>query len=366
MLTLAAVVTQAVRLGKVARLKREAIELLGDRSKALGDRASLEISWKRALDGLWMAYQPIVQCSKRRIIAYEALMRSNEPSLPHRRGPRRRQRLGTLPELGRAVRSLVAATLTKTPIPQVFINLHPLDLLDDELPASTSPLTRMASRVVLEITERASLDDIPEVQARVASLRQLGFRIALDDVGAGYAGLNSIAQLEPEVMKIDMSLVRDMDVSDAKQKVIAAMATLCSEMNMMVIAEGVETVRERDALRRCGYDMMQGYLFAKPGPPFPEYVLGSAAVVERRREPVFSISSRKYTSMSTQLAEPAESTPTTRCRPSSSRSSKGPPESPTQAPVSPPPSTTTSSDVSSTIGSTRNRRSPRPSSSVRP
>jgi EAL domain-containing protein (putative c-di-GMP-specific phosphodiesterase class I) len=125
---------------------------------------------------------------------------------------------------------------------------------------------------VLEITERASLDDVSEIQTKIARLRQLGFRIAVDDLGAGYAGLNSIANLEPEVMKIDMTLIRDVDVTSAKQKVVGAMVSLCAEMNVMVVAEGVETKMEREALRRQGCEVMQGYLFAKPAKPFPEAV----------------------------------------------------------------------------------------------
>jgi EAL domain-containing protein (putative c-di-GMP-specific phosphodiesterase class I) len=270
---LVAVLKHAVRLGKMARLKREALELLGDPTKVLGDRASLEVGFKRALEGLWMAYQPIVQWSQRRTIAYEALLRSTEPTLPHPGAiVDAAQRLNMLPDLGRAIRQHVAGTLAKSPIPQVFVNLHPSDLNDADLYSPEAPLTRIASRVVLEITERASLDDIPEVQTRIAHLRRLGFRVAVDDVGAGYAGLSSIANLEPEVMKIDMGLVRDIDVSSTKQKLVGAMVSLCAEMNVMVIAEGIETKMERDTLKRLGCDVMQGYFFAKPGKPFPDAV----------------------------------------------------------------------------------------------
>jgi len=268
---LVSVVRQAVNLGKMARLKREAIELLGDPSMALGDRAGLEISFKRALDGLWMAYQPIVQSSQRRLIAYEALLRTTEPSLPHPGAVvDAAQRLSALPQLGRAIRQHVASTVSKTPIPQVFVNLHPNDLLDDDLYSREAPLSRIASRVVLEITERASLDAVGQVPLRVARLRQLGFRVAIDDVGAGYAGLNSIASLEPEFLKIDMALVRDVDVSSVKQKLIAAMASLCGELNIVVIAEGIETKQERDTLQRLGCETMQGYLFAKPSASFSD------------------------------------------------------------------------------------------------
>jgi EAL domain-containing protein (putative c-di-GMP-specific phosphodiesterase class I) len=155
-------------------------------------------------------------------------------------------------------------------IPQVFVNLHPTDLLDDDLFADSSALCSIAQKVVLEITERASLSGIPDLQTRIAQLRTLGFRIAIDDVGAGYAGLTSIALLEPEVIKIDMALIRDIDREPTKRRIVSAMASLCREMNVLVIPEGIETAAERDTLVSLGCDLMQGYLFAKPGKPFPE------------------------------------------------------------------------------------------------
>jgi EAL domain-containing protein (putative c-di-GMP-specific phosphodiesterase class I) len=181
-------------------------------------------------------------------------------------------RLDKLDVLGRCVRRHVSKSVTPSSVPLVFVNLHPQDLLDRDLFAEDSGLCRIASRVVLEITERASLDEIPDIKGRVAQLRSLGFRVAIDDVGAGYAGLNSIAQLEPEVMKIDMALVRDIDREPTKQKLVSAMTGLCREMNVLVVAEGVETPAERDMLATLGCDLMQGYLFAKPGRPFPEAV----------------------------------------------------------------------------------------------
>ncbi|MEO8904213.1 MAG: EAL domain-containing protein, partial [Polyangiaceae bacterium] len=87
--------------------------------------------------------------------------------------------------------------------------------------------------------------------------------------GAGYAGLTSFAQLEPEYVKLDMSLVRDVHENPTKQKVIRSMVHLCHDVGKQIIAEGVERIAERDALVELGCDLLQGYLFAKPGRPFP-------------------------------------------------------------------------------------------------
>jgi EAL domain-containing protein (putative c-di-GMP-specific phosphodiesterase class I) len=151
----------------------------------------------------------------------------------------------------------------------IFVNLHPQDLNDADLFTATAPLSRIANRIVLEITERASLEDIKDVRDRIGELRKLGFRIAVDDLGAGYAGLTTFAHLQPDFAKLDMSLVRNVDRDDTKQRVVRTMARLCSELGVLVVTEGVETPAERDMLVELGCDLLQGYFFAKPGPPFP-------------------------------------------------------------------------------------------------
>jgi EAL domain-containing protein (putative c-di-GMP-specific phosphodiesterase class I) len=158
-------------------------------------------------------------------------------------------------------------------IDALFVNLHTSDLLDPDLLSSDAPLSKIANRVVLEITERSSLDRVKDLRARIGALRQMGFRIAVDDLGAGYAGLTSFALLEPEIVKLDMTLVRDIQKNPTKQKLVRSMSGLCRDMGMMVVGEGVETQEERDTLVALGCDLLQGYFFAKPGKPFPEVKL---------------------------------------------------------------------------------------------
>jgi EAL domain-containing protein (putative c-di-GMP-specific phosphodiesterase class I) len=122
--------------------------------------------------------------------------------------------------------------------------------------------------VVLEITERTSLDTFRDLAARIALLRQMGFRIALDDLGAGYAGLTSFTSLEPEFIKLDMSLVREIHDDRTKQKIVRAMVNLCHDMGKQIIAEGVETREEHDALVALGCDFLQGYFFGRPAKTF--------------------------------------------------------------------------------------------------
>jgi EAL domain-containing protein (putative c-di-GMP-specific phosphodiesterase class I) len=265
-------VEYAVRLYAWAKLRRVADEEVGGDSLRAGDRAGLAASFGRALARMWMAYQPIVSCARKEIIGYEALMRTDEESLRVCEAMlRASERLGRCADIGRTVRRLVATNLTGRGDRQLFfVNLHVRDLLDEALYDPHAPLGMHANHVVLEVTERAALDEISDVGSRVSRLRQLGFRIAVDDLGAGYSSLTSLAQLQPDVVKLDMSLIRDVHKHPIKQKLVSSFASLSKDMGITLIAEGVETVDERDALVSLGCDVFQGFLFARPAQGFPE------------------------------------------------------------------------------------------------
>ncbi len=269
---LEAVLEKAVRVHRMARLKQQAAELLGNANALGADRAGIEASFDRAMQQLWVAYQPIVDPRTQTVFGYEALLRTTEPSLPHPGAVLdAATRLGRLEELGRNIRERAAAPMIQSPdAGRLFVNLHVTDLLDPLLSSPDSPLASISNRVVLEITERSSLDEVRDVRARVAALREMGYSIAVDDLGAGYAGLTSFTLLEPEIVKLDMSLIRDVHQNLTKQKVVRSMAALARDMGMIVVAEGVECAAERDVLVDLGCDYLQGFFFARPGPPFPE------------------------------------------------------------------------------------------------
>jgi EAL domain-containing protein (putative c-di-GMP-specific phosphodiesterase class I)/CheY-like chemotaxis protein len=265
------VVERAVRVHRLARVRREAASVRELEGRPIGDRAGLEARFESAVSKIWVASQPIVSWSSRSTFAYETLLRTDEPTL---RSPLdffdAAERLGRAPELGRVIRGHLARIMRETPPPvHLFVNLHPSDLEDSEIYADDGALTPFARQVVLEITERAALDRIHELGSRVKRLRELGYRIAIDDLGAGYAGLTSFAQLEPEVVKVDMSLVRGIDRSSVKQKLVRSIIALCTELGIYLIAEGIETPEERDTLVSLGADLCQGYLFARPDRGFP-------------------------------------------------------------------------------------------------
>jgi EAL domain-containing protein (putative c-di-GMP-specific phosphodiesterase class I) len=264
------IVQKAVRMHRMARVKQQAAELLGHAGALGADRAGLEASFDRAMQSMWIAYHPIVDVRAQTVFGYEALLRSTEPSLPHPGAViDAAMRLGRIEPLGRAIRSLAAEPIPADRDFALFVNLHVTDLTDPALSDPESPLSKIAHRVVLEITERSSLDEVRDARRRVAALREMGFRIAVDDLGAGYAGLSSFTLLEPEIVKLDMSLIRDIHITSTKQKVVRSMTSLSKDMGMTVVAEGVETREERDCLVELGCDLLQGFLFAKPGRAFP-------------------------------------------------------------------------------------------------
>jgi PAS domain S-box-containing protein len=263
-------VDYGVRMGRLAKIKRDALNLAGKSGIVPRDLAGIEICFENALASLWVEFQPIVTASGRTAQDFEVLLRNGEPSL---RSPPAvigaAQSLRRLPELGRCIRRKAAEAFSRAPADAtLFVNLLAQDLDDPELFDPSAPLSQYAQRVVLEITERESLEPGEQLSHRIAKLRALGYRIAVDDLGAGYAGLTTFAALSPEIVKLDMSLVRDIDSTIAKQRTVGAMVELCQTMGIKVVAEGVESVAERDCLVRLGCDYLQGYYFARPSREF--------------------------------------------------------------------------------------------------
>ncbi|HVV86602.1 MAG TPA: EAL domain-containing protein [Kofleriaceae bacterium] len=235
----------------------------------------LEAMFDRALSQVWMAFQPIVAATGSRRFGYEALLRCRDPELPHVGALLdAAERLERTTQLGRLVRAQVAATFAAAPMERglVFVNLHLRDLFDASLSSPFSALTRVARRVVLEITERSSLEGLGGVADRVAELREIGYAIAIDDLGGGHARMGHLTPLDTDFVKLDMSLVRDLDTHPVKQRLVASIIELCRDSGVRVIGEGVETEGEAEILRHLGCDYLQGYLIARPGPAFVDPV----------------------------------------------------------------------------------------------
>lgn len=265
---LQAVVARGAQLHTLAKARRRIVETLDPNFPRAGDLAGLQMSFRRALKSLWMAHQPIVNVNTREIFGDEALARLRDETVPHIGALLlAADRLGEHEALGRAVRAKVA----ETSLPSrslLFVNLHVSDLLDEQLFDPEAPLSKAADRIVLEITERASIDHISDLGDRIDRLRAMGFRIAVDDLGAGYAGLASFVQLRPDVVKLDMGLIRGIDADPVRQTLVRSVLEACKNLGIGTIAEGIETTAERDTVLSLGCHLQQGYLFAKPAEGF--------------------------------------------------------------------------------------------------
>jgi EAL domain-containing protein (putative c-di-GMP-specific phosphodiesterase class I) len=147
----------------------------------------------------------------------------------------------------------------------LFINIDPHDFTDPMFSDKDMDVPD-PTRVVLEITERTAIRDYPKFRGRLSEFRERGYRFAVDDAGSGYAGLGSIANLEPNFIKLDISLINCIDVNFIKQSLVEKMVGFGNDQNAMVIAEGVETAEEYETVRQLGVHLVQGFYLHPPAP----------------------------------------------------------------------------------------------------
>lgn len=218
--------------------------------------------------GFEYAYQPIVDVERRTIYAHEALVRGPQgegaASVLAQVNEQNRYRFDQACRV-KAIKGASALDMTEN----LSINFLPNAIYKPELCIRTTleaarvhgfPL----ERIIFEVTEGERVEDGPWFAEILREYQRCGFKTAIDDFGAGYAGMSLLADFQPDLIKLDMGLIRNLDTDRARCTIVRHLARMCAEMNILVIAEGVETVPERDALRDAGIHLMQGYLFARP------------------------------------------------------------------------------------------------------
>ena len=248
---------------------QEALASRGDPERDRVDPA-LDSAFDEALEMIHMVYQPIYALPAGTIYSYEALLRVDHPTLS---SPvdliQAATKLDRRFDLDRTVRRLVAGDIPSAPEGTLlFVNLLPESLDDPELLEGRDELAAYSDRIILEITERAPLSTIDDVDARLDQLRGLGYGLALDDLGAGYAGLTSLVTMQPDIVKFDMELVRDIHESPERSTLVSSMIIVCRDLGAKTLAEGLETQAEIDHLLGLGCELYQGYALSKPEPPF--------------------------------------------------------------------------------------------------
>jgi EAL domain-containing protein (putative c-di-GMP-specific phosphodiesterase class I) len=228
---------------------------------------SIRAAYERAMETLSVELEPIVDGRTKKLVGYAARMFSEEEALATEAAlVVAAERLDMLEQLRRRVRDLaVKAFASCPPDALLFVDVHPTDLRDGDLYSPEPPLARIADRVVLQVRARGlTMNDL---SARASVLRFVGFRLAIADLDAGQACLEQIADLSPEYVKIDARLVRGLDTSVGRRRLVSALVSMCRSLDAVAIAEGVSTAEECDALHDAGCVMVQGSIALRYSPP---------------------------------------------------------------------------------------------------
>ena len=239
--------------------------------EACGDGRDLPVA-------IAMAFQPIVDLGRGEVFAYEALVRgANGASAGAVIAAIPDDRLYAFDQACRvtAIETAAALGMRQT----VSINFLPNAVYQPEnCIRRTLAAARRADwplqRILFEVAEREHVSRPEHLLGILDAYRSMGFRTAIDDFGAGYAGLNLLAAFQPDVVKLDMALVRGIDTDQPRRTIVDHVARMCAELGIAVVGEGVETRDEAAALRDLGIDLQQGYFYARPQPgALPEPLL---------------------------------------------------------------------------------------------
>jgi len=238
---------------------------------------------------LTCVYQPIVDLRSGEVFAWEALART--PAGSHFTSPTMlfdfAEEAGRIFSLEKTCRETAIKNFGQAaPGQKLFLNIHPRTMADPSFhPGETKALLDKygisPSGVVLEITERHSTRDFALFHRTLEHYRQAGYRVAVDDVGTGYSGLYSIAEIRPEFIKIDMSLISGIDTNPVKRALIETFITFSDRVGCKIIAEGVETATELSCLVSLGVHYGQGFHLARPEYPKPTPLQGIAGLISR-------------------------------------------------------------------------------------
>ena len=226
------------------------------------DKSSLDFDFT-------MAFQPIINCKTNTIFGYEALVRGlqNESAFSVIEQVNDDNRY-LFDQLCRVKAIALAAKLKLDSM--LSINFLPNAIYKPERCIRTTLEAAKeygfpTNRIMFEFTENENISDTEFVKGIVEYYKKSGFITALDDFGSGYAGLGLLADFQTNIIKFDMKLIRNIDQDSTRQAIIKNCVSLFAELNITSLAEGVETIEEMLWLRDSGIDLMQGYLFAKPG-----------------------------------------------------------------------------------------------------
>lgn len=214
-------------------------------------------------------YQPIVDVARGVVAGYEALTRFGEGPANPETWFAAAARHGVLDALdAAATRSALAGRSTLPGNCFLSVNVSPMSLTTPAVRAVWAEQGHLGGLVV-ELTEQTPIDSYDALDGDLRRLRGAGAMIAIDDAGSGYAGLRHLLTIRPEIVKLDRSLIVDIDLDEGKRALVEMMGTFSGRIDAWLLAEGIERAAELDVLTRLGVPLAQGYLLARPGPAWP-------------------------------------------------------------------------------------------------
>lgn len=245
-----------------------------DQSQSVWLEASLNEALDEILHGrkLYPHFMPIASIKRQEIHGYEALIRGPSNSALH--APltlfEAAVRSGRLVELELLCREIIIHRFKELDLQgRLFMNVSPISIQEPDFrPGVTLDLLRKVGlepdRLVIEVTEQYPIQDYTHIREAADHYRQMGFAVALDDLGAGYAGLRMWSELRPDYVKIDRHFIEGIESDSVKNEFVAYIFDIANSMNCMVIAEGIETASQYETVQNIGIDYAQGYLLGKP------------------------------------------------------------------------------------------------------
>ena len=218
-----------------------------------------------------MAFQPIVDAGSREVFAYEALVRgaAGEGAGQVLAAVASADRHRFDQQCRRQAMELAVGLDLLDGRASLSINFVPTAVVDPE--ACTADAQGLAdrlgfapNRIIFEFTEGEPIEDHAHLGRIIRAYRSAGFRTAIDDFGAGYSGLTLLAKFQPDIVKLDMELVRGVDGDRVRRAIVSSIRRMCDDLGIILVAEGIETLDEYAALRDLGVSLLQGFLFARP------------------------------------------------------------------------------------------------------
>jgi EAL domain-containing protein (putative c-di-GMP-specific phosphodiesterase class I)/CheY-like chemotaxis protein len=248
-------------------------EVIGELAEELDRREQAEQTFHDSEDriraflggrGMSIVFQPLVRLQDGAVVGMEALARfESDPYRPPNAWFEEAEGVGLRDELELEALRLALGSIDRIPRGSYLsVNLSPAIVGRREIDRWIGPL---ADRVQLEITEYAIVEDYPYLKSELDALREQGVRVAVDDAGAGFSSLRHILRLEPDLIKLDMTLTRGMPDDPRLRALTSALMSFAADVGCEVLAEGIETEQELDALRALGVHFGQGYFLGRPG-----------------------------------------------------------------------------------------------------